>query len=118
MGHDVHVVIEERGHNGEYQVPVPGIRYCSVTHITHAAALTRGIIKNGGRNQGRGENTEDKQEHKPATKNPSGTGKRARGSQKSIGPTPRKAGVGGTSNQGVLNHRRDHQNHQSQQGLG
>jgi len=53
-------------------------------------------------NQGRGENTEDKQEHKPATKNP-GTGKRARGSQKPIGPTPRKAGVGGTSTQGVLN---------------
>ena len=53
-----------------------------------------------------GENIEDKQEHKPATKNP-GTGKRARGSQKPIGPTPTKAGVGGTSNQGVLNHRRD-----------
>jgi hypothetical protein len=32
------------------------------------------LKKNGGRNQGRGENTEDKQEHKPATKNP-GTGR-------------------------------------------
>jgi len=59
-------------------------------------------------NQGKGE--EDKQEHKPATKSP-GTGKRARGSQQPIGPTPTKAGVRGTSNQGVLNHRRasDHQ---------
>ena len=75
--------------------------------------------KERGTNQGRGENTEDKQEHKPATKNPgTGISIRARGSQKPIGPTPRKAGVGGTSNQGVLNHRRDHQNHQSQLGLG
>ena len=39
------------------------------------------------------ENTVDKHEHKPATKT-SGTGKGARGSQKPIGPTPMKAGVG------------------------
>jgi len=79
------------------------------------------ILKERGTNQGRRENTEDKQEHKPATK---AFWDREKGyskgiSQKPIGPTPRKVGVGGTSNQGVLNHRRDrHQNHQSQQGLG
>ena len=39
--------------------------------------------------------------------NPRDREKCYRGSQKPIGPTPRKAGVGGTSNQGVLNHRRD-----------
>ena len=56
------------------------------------------ILRTGDESRERG-NAEDKQEHKPATKT-SGTGKRARGSKKPIGPTPRKAGVGGTSNQG------------------
>jgi len=73
--------------------------------------------KERGTNQGRGENIEDKQEHKPATKTLV-TGKRAGGSQKPIDPTPRKAGVGGTSNPRSAEPQKNHQNHQSQQGLG
>ena len=79
MGHDVHVVIEERGHNGEYQVPVPGIRYCSVTHITHAAALIPEVLLRTGegtKGEGKTPKTSKNTSDKPATKNP-GTGKRA-----------------------------------------
>ena len=90
---------------------LPGLFYNSVGILLYDILLLyctayRYILLRTGDESRERENTEDKQEHKPATKT-SGTGKRARGSQKPIGPTPGKAGVGETSNQGVLNHRRD-----------
>jgi len=98
--------------------------YSTYSTIVTVVLLLCITYKNGGRNKGEGKhrgqartqasdkNLRDREKQKgqspeEAHKPTSGTGKRARGSPKPIGPTPRKAGVGGTSNQGVLNHRRD-----------
>ena len=79
--------------------------YSTYSTIVTVVLLLCITYKNGGRNKGEGKhrgqartqasdkNLRDRE--KGQRKPTSGTGKRARGSPKPIGPTPRKAGVGG-----------------------
>ena len=86
--------------------------YSTYSTIVTVVLLLCITYKNGGRNKGEGKhrgqartqasdkNLRDREKQKgqspeEAHKPTSGTGKRARGSPKPIGPTPRKAGVGG-----------------------
>ena len=73
-------------------------------------------IKNGGRIKGEGKTSKTSKNTSQRRKT-QGPGKGLEEAKNRSAPH-QESGCGGTSNQGVLNHRRDHQNHQSQQGLG
>jgi hypothetical protein len=78
------------------------------------------IIKKGGRIKGE-EKTPRTSKSTSQRRNPQGPGKGLEEAKNRSVPRPagRRVWEGlQSANQGVLNHRRDHQNHQSQQGLG
>ena len=103
--------------------------YSTYSTIVTVVLLLCITYKNGGRNKGEGKhrgqartqasdkNLRDREKQKgqrKPTSPPQGPGRGPEEAQNRSVPHPGKRvwELGGTSNQGVLNHRRDHQNHQ------